>query len=77
MLRPHPHVTIFGESVGAKIGTLLAMPVTEGLFYEAIVQSGSMMGASTQEEATRTARELLKQLGNSTDRTDELQRLLA
>jgi carboxylesterase type B len=66
MLRSHPHVTIFGESGGeAKIGTLMAMPAAEGLFHKAIVQGGSMMGASIKEVATWTARELLKQLGIS------------
>jgi para-nitrobenzyl esterase len=55
----------------------MAMPAAEGLFHKAIVQSGWMMGASTQGEATRTAKELLKQLGISEDRIDELRRLLA
>lgn len=59
-------VTIYGESGGgAKISALLAMPEARGLFHNAIVQSGSMMGARTQDEATEATKKLMTSLGLS------------
>lgn len=47
------NVTIFGESGGgAKVSTLLAMPLAKGLFHKAIVQSGPGV---TMEEITQAA----------------------
>ncbi len=58
------NVTIFGESGGgAKVSTLLAMPGAKGLFHNAIVQSGSFLGAKTQDEATEATRKLMSSLG--------------
>jgi para-nitrobenzyl esterase len=57
-------VTIFGESAGAmSVGTLLAVPLAEGLFRRAIAQSGAahrVLGASA---ALRIGRCLADQLG--------------
>lgn len=74
---PH-NVTIFGESGGgAKISTLLAMPRATGLFHRAIIESGSMLSVSTQDEATKLARELVTTLGLSEHQVDELQKIPA
>jgi para-nitrobenzyl esterase len=74
---PH-NVTIFGESGGgAKISTLLAMPRATGLFHRAIIESGSLLRVSTQDEATKRASELLKTLGLSERQVDELQKIPA
>lgn len=55
------NVTIFGQSGGgAKVGTLMAMPQTRGLFHRAIVQSGSHLDGLTREEATAHAAAFLK-----------------
>jgi para-nitrobenzyl esterase len=58
------NVTIFGESGGGgKVSTLLAMPGAKGHFRNAIVQSGSLLGARTQDEATEATRKLMSALG--------------
>lgn len=58
------NVTIFGESGGgAKVSTLLAMPMAEGLFDRAIVQSGSMTEARTVEDAKEDTTKFLAALG--------------
>ncbi|HVB23464.1 MAG TPA: carboxylesterase/lipase family protein [Ktedonobacteraceae bacterium] len=57
------NVTIFGESGGgAKVSTLLAMPVAQGLFHRAIVQSGPGLRVMPREKATEHAERLLKAL---------------
>lgn len=57
-----PHrVTVFGESAGAmSIGTLLALPAAQGLFQQAILQSGTVGPIRSSTEATTLARTLLK-----------------
>ena len=72
------NVTIFGQSGGGgKVSTMLAMPKAKGLFRRAIVESGSMLNVAAKEEATQRARELLKSVGLTEDRVDELQNLPA
>jgi para-nitrobenzyl esterase len=67
------NVTVLGESGGgAKVTTLMAMPAAQGLFHKAIVQSGSMLRASSSEEATRFARALLDRLGVRPGQLDQL-----
>jgi para-nitrobenzyl esterase len=45
-------VTIFGQSGGGgKVGTLMAMPSAKGLFHRAIVESGSMLRAGSEEKS--------------------------
>ncbi len=56
-------VTVFGESAGGmSIGTLLGMPVAQGLFHRAIVQSGSARFVSTAQAATEIAERVLAKL---------------
>ena len=53
-------VTIFGESAGGmSVGTLLGMPAAQGLFTQAIVQSGGSSFCATSDAATAIAREVL------------------
>jgi para-nitrobenzyl esterase len=56
-------VTIFGQSGGgAKVGTLMGMPEAKGLFHRAIVQSGSMLRAGSQENSLKLAEYVLAEL---------------
>jgi para-nitrobenzyl esterase len=58
------NVMIFGESGGGfKTGTLLAMPSAHGLFHKASVESGAALTRLTRDQATDTARRVLKGLG--------------
>jgi para-nitrobenzyl esterase len=58
------NVTLFGESGGgAKVCALMAMPVAQGLFHKAAVESGSLLRAITAEEAARVTGRLLDRLG--------------
>ena len=67
------NVTIFGYSGGgAKVGALMAMPSAKGLFQKAIVESGSELRVSSDEEADATARKFLAQLHVALDRVDDL-----
>jgi para-nitrobenzyl esterase len=60
------NVTIFGQSGGGgKVSALLAMPGAKGLFHRAIIQSGSPIGARTQDQATEAARKVMSNLGLS------------
>tara|TARA_E500000318_G_scaffold100874_1_gene103925 strand:- start:7069 stop:8685 length:1617 start_codon:yes stop_codon:yes gene_type:complete len=69
------NVTIFGQSGGgAKVNTLMAMPLAKGLFHKAINQSGSFRGRLSKQETTRAiAAEVLNQLSLSGDQVDSLQ----
>src|SRR5216683_6170285 len=54
-------VTVFGESAGAmSIATLLALPTAQGLFQQAILQSGAAQTVRSSTEATTIARDFLK-----------------
>jgi len=68
------NVMIFGESGGgAKVCTLLAMPAARGLFHRAAVQSGAWLRGIEREDANRTAKALLDELGITPQRIDNLQ----
>jgi para-nitrobenzyl esterase len=58
------NVTIFGESGGgAKVSVLLALPAAKGLFHKAVIQSGPAVQMATREDGTKTARQMLAELG--------------
>ncbi len=63
-----PHrVTIFGQSAGGmSIGTLLGLPAAQGLFAQAIVQSGGSSFCIEPGVATETARAVLAEAGITT-----------
>ena len=57
------NVLIFGQSGGGgKVTTLLAMPAARRLFHCAIIESGSMLRAGSQENAARVAAAVLEEL---------------
>jgi para-nitrobenzyl esterase len=57
-------VTVFGQSAGATlIGALLATPEAGGLFQNAIMQSGSGIGAFNPEQAQRVTKAAATVLG--------------
>lgn len=59
-------VTIFGQSGGgAKVTTLMAMPVAAGLFHRAIVQSNCALRQTDEEVSHRLATAVLQELGLS------------
>ncbi len=67
------NVTVFGESGGgAKISTLLAMPVARGLFHRAAIQSGPGVRVGSVEGGTKAARGLLDTLGIAEANIEEL-----
>lgn len=48
------NITIFGQgSGGAKVTTVMSMPMAKGLFHKAIVQSGVMQGMEQEDEISR------------------------
>ena len=60
-------VTIFGESAGGmSVGTLLGLPAAQGLFAQAIVQSGGGSFCATTAPATEVARAVLAEAGIDT-----------
>ena len=62
------NVTVFGQSGGgAKIATLMAMPVARGLFHKAITMSGQQVTASGPINATKRAEAFLEKLGKGVD----------
>ena len=71
------NVTIFGQSGGgAKVNTLMAMPSAKGLFHKAINQSGSFRSALLDKNTTQAlAAEVIKELGLSADKIDEIQKI--
>ncbi|WP_433685211.1 carboxylesterase/lipase family protein [Nocardia sp. CA-119907] len=57
-------VTIFGESAGGmSVATLMASPLSRGLFRQAIMQSGNGSAAVAAEDARKLAGELATMLG--------------
>jgi para-nitrobenzyl esterase len=70
------NVTIFGQSGGgAKCATLMAMPAARGLFHRVWTMSGQQLTGRTREHATADARAVMKNLGLSVERLDELKAL--
>ena len=58
------NVTIFGESGGgAKVSVLMALPAAKGLFHKAVIQSGPAVQMATREDGTKTALQVLAELG--------------
>jgi para-nitrobenzyl esterase len=58
-------VTIFGESGGgAKVSTLLTMPMATGLFHRAIIQSGAAVRLRTRDRALALTECVLRHLGS-------------
>ncbi len=69
-------VTIFGQSGGGgKVNALLAMPSAKGLFHRAIVESGSLLTAQSEESSSKLADALLAKLGLDAGSVDKLQTL--
>ncbi len=69
-------VTIFGQSGGGgKVSTLMGMPAAKGLFHRAIVESGSMLKANTEERSQKLADLLVAELGLTSSTIDQLQTL--
>jgi len=70
------NVTIFGESGGGgKVSTLMAMPPARGLFHKAIVESGSMLRATSREDADAAARRFLTEVNVTPERVDDLSKI--
>jgi para-nitrobenzyl esterase len=58
------NVTVFGQSAGAmSVGTLLSMPLAQGLFRRAIAQSGGAHQVIPAETARKVSRQLAERLG--------------
>jgi para-nitrobenzyl esterase len=63
-------VTIFGESAGAMSATsLMAMPRAQGLFAQAVTQSGAAQAAADPADAALVSTELAKALGREVSAT--------
>ncbi|MBX5206760.1 carboxylesterase/lipase family protein [Rhizobium sp. NZLR11] len=74
---PH-NVTLFGQSGGgAKIGTLMAMPVASGLFHRAIIQSGSVFRYRGLAEAEAMSHRMFSILSISPNDISALQNVPA
>jgi para-nitrobenzyl esterase len=70
------NVTIFGQSGGgAKVSTLLAMPMANGLYHRAIVESGSSLRGVPRDAANKSTEAFLTKLGLKPGEVDELQKL--
>ncbi len=71
------NVTIYGQSGGgAKVNTLMAMPSAKDLFHKAINQSGAFRSAMLEKATTQAiGAEVLKELGISADKVDEIQKI--
>jgi para-nitrobenzyl esterase len=69
-------VTLFGQSGGGgKVGTLMGMPAASGLFHRAIVESGSMLRAGSEEKSGQLADLIVAELGLSPSTIHEIQDL--
>jgi para-nitrobenzyl esterase len=72
------NVTAFGQSGGgAKVVTLMAMPVAKGLFHKAATMSGQHVTAMGPIHATIRARTFMEVLGLRPDQVDVLRALPA
>jgi para-nitrobenzyl esterase len=69
-------VTIFGQSGGGrKVATLMSMPMAQGLYHRAIIESGAVLRLTTQEDAIHQTGLLLAELGLKAGQIRELQNL--
>jgi para-nitrobenzyl esterase len=69
-------VTIFGQSGGGgKVAALMAMPMAQGLFHRAIIQSGPFLKALDRGYSGRVAELLMAELGLSRSQVRELQKI--
>jgi len=69
-------VTIVGESGGGgKVGTLMCMPAAKGLFNKAIIQSGTLINAMTQEKSQALAAKVLEKLNITPEEIKKLDTL--
>jgi para-nitrobenzyl esterase len=69
-------VTIFGQSGGgSKVSVLMGMPCAKGLFHRAVVESGSLLKARTQESAQEFADQVVAELGLTHATIDQIQSL--
>jgi len=69
-------VMIFGQSGGgAKTSTLLGTPAAKGLFHRAAVQSGSALRVANEEDAAKSADQLLKKLGIARTKIADIQHI--
>jgi len=60
------NVLIFGQSGGgAKVSTLMSMPMAKGLFHRAVVQSGSTLRLGDPERNAKLAAAIVAELGLS------------
>ncbi len=67
------NVTIFGQSGGgAKVTTLMTMPLARGLFHKAVVQSGSISLAMKPDVSAQLAEGVAAALGLSKDQIDKI-----
>ncbi|MBS0517836.1 MAG: carboxylesterase/lipase family protein [Proteobacteria bacterium] len=67
------NVTIFGESGGgAKVSVLMAMPSARGLFHKAVIQSGPAVRMADRDDGSKTARQVLAELGLGPGEADRL-----
>jgi len=67
-------VMIFGQSGGgAKVSMLMAMPSAKGLFHRAIVESGSLLRAGTQQRSRELAAYFIAELGLTQATIQQLQ----
>jgi para-nitrobenzyl esterase len=70
------NVTVFGQSGGGgKVNMLMGMPAARGLFHRAIVESGSMLRAGTQERSRQLAALVVAELGLTQATIQQLQTL--
>jgi para-nitrobenzyl esterase len=69
-------VLIFGQSGGgAKCATLMAMPAAKGLFHRVLTMSGQQISGALPENASARTVAMMKELGLSPDRVDDLRTL--
>jgi para-nitrobenzyl esterase len=69
-------VMIFGQSGGGgKVSNLLAMPGGKGLFHRAVIESGAALRSGSRDAASRSAEQLLKDLGLKQGQGRDLQRV--
>jgi para-nitrobenzyl esterase len=69
-------VTIFGQSGGGgKVSTLMAMPAAKGLFHRAIIESGSLLRGTSQENSQKMADAIVSELGLTTSTIGQIQTL--